>query len=273
MNLIKSEWLKLSTTKAVWWTSGLILFFAVAFAALNGVGAGLIYQSATEGDGPADVAGVVDAKSALDATGALGGMLVFGMMIIIIQAVLNVTNEYANGTAKNTLLATPTRLPVPFAKVLVYGVLAMVLTFISAVLSVWTNKFAASRIITNNDTLLEVASFGADGLWTAIGRLVLYALLSVVISTGVGYLLRSTAASIAALLLWKLVVESAVVPLVPKIRDWLPPYMPFNNIDMATMMMDTPDAPWGQVGSILYFAAFCVIFFIAGLIALKKRDA
>ena len=273
MNLIKSEWLKLSTTKAVWWTSGLILFFSVGFAALNGVGAGLIYQSATEGDGPADVAGVVDAKNALDATGALGGMLVFGMMIIIIQAVLNVTNEYANGTAKNTLLATPKRFPVPFVKVLVYGVLAMVLTFISAVLSVWTSKFAASRIITDNDTILDSAGFGAEDLWTAIGRLVLYALLSVVISTGVGYLLRSTAASIAALLLWKLVVEGAVVPLVPKIRDWLPPYMPFNNVDMATMLTDTPDAPWGQVGSILYFAAFCVIFFIAGLIALQKRDA
>ena len=272
MNLIKSEWIKLSTTKSVWWTSALIIIFSLAFAMLNGMGAGMMYQTATE-DGPADVGIILAAKDSLDAKNALAGMLVFGLMIVTIQAVINVTNEYANGVAKSTLLAHPKRVAVPFAKVGVYGLIAAVITFVSSVLSVLGSKAVASGFIKDNEKILENAGFGADSLWTAIGRLVLYAVLSVIISTGVAYLVRSTAAGIAVLLLWKLVVEGLVIPLVPKIKEWLPPYMPFNNMDSATMMMDHPDAPWGQTGSMLYFAAFCIVIFIAGVITLKKRDA
>ena len=36
VNLIKSELIKLRSTKALWWTSGLILFFSLGFALLNG---------------------------------------------------------------------------------------------------------------------------------------------------------------------------------------------------------------------------------------------
>ena len=41
MNLIKSEWIKLSSTKALWATSILVVLFSVLFALLMGLGTGV----------------------------------------------------------------------------------------------------------------------------------------------------------------------------------------------------------------------------------------
>lgn len=268
MNVVKSEWIKLITTKSVWWTSGLIFAFSLAIAALNGVGVAMTYKELDPND-PVAKAGI---REVVDLSGSLAGVLLFGVMIVIIQAVINVTAEYGTGTAKTTLLATPKRWRVPLAKVLIYGSITAIVTLLSAVFSVVISRWMMSFQIDDKE-LLDKVSLGADNAWTMIFRLVLYAVLVVFVSTGVGYLVRSTAAGIAILLLWDLVVEGLIVPLVPKIRDWLPPYMPFGNMTEAVSMRDVADAPWGQTGSVLYFAIICLAVFGAGVALLMKRDA
>lgn len=272
MNVIKSEWIKLSTTKSIWWTSALIILFSAGFAAMNGLGVSMMVKSSEESNSPDEVMDPGMMMDVAGVKGAISGMMIFGMMIVIIQAVINVTSEYSTGTSKSTVLATPKRVSVPLAKLLVYGVIAVVLTVVSSVLSIIINKLVISAQV-DDQQILDAASFGSDGTWTVLGRLVIYAVLIVMISTGAAYLVRSTAAGIAALLLWKLVVEGVIVGLLPKINEWFPPYMPFQNMESAIQLQDMPDAPWGQNGSVLYFAAFCVIVFIAGVITLKKRDA
>lgn len=41
----------------------------------------------------------------------------------------------------------------------------------------------------------------------------------------------------------------------------------------AVSMRDVVDAPWGQTGSVLYFAIICLAVFGAGVALLMKRDA
>lgn len=269
MHLMKSEWIKLSSTKALWATSILTLFFSIGMAILMGFTAGLSLADVSVQENPE---AVVAAQSLANPENAFAGFLVFGIMVIIIQAVMSVTNEYGNGIAKTSLLGTPKRWPVPFAKFAVYGVVAAVLAFVSVAVSVPAMRWAMSWK-SDDQELLDLISLGADGVWKTVGLMTLYAVLCVMVSVGVGYLIRNTAGAIAALLLWKLVVEGLIVTQIPKIKEWLPSYMPFTNMDKAVMGHEVSDAPWDANGSILYFAAWCVVIFLAGVIILKKRDA
>ncbi|AEI08517.1 ABC transport system permease protein [Corynebacterium resistens DSM 45100] len=269
LNVINSEWIKLRTTKSLAWTTGLVLFFSLGMALLMGGMTG--YSLANDPGVKKDPELYAILASGISVDSAINGLTLIGMMIIIIQAVMFVTGEYGSNVSKPTLLATPKRVPVPFAKLLVYGVFATVLTFITSLLSVVAMRWAVGWNL-DNPQLMEQLDFNGDA-WTIIGRLCLKVFLVVALSIGVGYLLRHTAGSIALLLLWPLLVEGLLVSLLPKIKDWLPPYMPFNNIDEAISLREVVDAPWGQIGSIIYFAAWAVAIFVAGVIVLQRRDA
>ena len=268
LNLIRSEWIKLRTTKSLYWTTALVLLLSIGMALLMGGVTGSTLESEETKKNPEMYAAMA---SGISAESALSGMTLIGVMIIIIQAVMFVTSEYSSNVSKPTLLATPKRIGVPFAKLLVYGVFATVLTFITSPLCIVAMRWALSWKL-QETKLLEQLDFTGD-TWTMIFRLCLKIFLVVALSIGVGYLLRHTAGSIALLLLWPLLVEGILVGMLPKIKDWLPPYMPFENIDKAVAMQDVADAPWGQVGSLFYFAAWAVVVFVAGVIVLKRRDA
>ena len=130
VNLIQSELIKIRSTKALWWTSGLILFFSLGFALLNGGMTGSLLSSA---EAQKDQELYMSVVSSINAGMGLNGFLTFGMMIVMIQSVMMVTTEYGANTSKTTLLATPTRWQVPIAKFLVYGLIASILAFISNV--------------------------------------------------------------------------------------------------------------------------------------------
>ncbi|WP_296212287.1 ABC transporter permease subunit [uncultured Corynebacterium sp.] len=269
VNLIQSELIKLRSTKALWWTSGLILFFSIGFALLNGGMTGSLLNS---DEAKKDPELYMTVASGIGSDMGLSGFLSFGMMIVMIQAVMLVTTEYGANTSKTTLLATPTRWQVPIAKFIVYGVIASILAFVSNVLGTIVARWSLGWNLEDQE-LLNKAGLGADGLWDQIWRIEVYLLLTIAAAIGVGYLVRNTAGGIAIMLLWNLVIEGTLVQLVPKVRDWLPPYMPFTNADAFTGMRDLEDAPWGQTGSILYFGAWCVVLFVVGVVMLKKRDA
>lgn len=271
LNVINAEWIKLRSTKALWWTTALILFFSIAFGALAGFGNGSTLANANL---PADLKAEI--VQSLNPGFALNGFLLFGLMIIIIQSVLLVTSEYGHGTQKTSVMATPQRWKLPIAKFLVYGIIAAIIAVVTSLISILVTQWVFSLSV-DDPELVSMLGLSADHAWEYVGRAVLYAVLVVMLSIGVSYIIRHTAGAIAALLLWKLVIELAVVPMIPKVRDHLPQWMPFGNMDSYSMLMDHPDVPWadslGQTGSMLYFALWCVVLFIVGIVALQKRDA
>lgn len=269
MNLIKSEWIKLTTTKSVWITSLLILFFSAGFAYLMGMGGGMSLASEEIKKDPMAMASV---SHMFTVDNAIGGFTAFGLMMVVIQAAIYVTNEYSNGTAKSTALGSPKRLGVPVAKWLVYGSVVALVTLLATVLSVYTMRWGASMQL-DDTSYLDKLSLSADGAWRAIGIAVLVAVLMVGFTVGFGYLLRNTAGTIATILLWRMILEDLIIPQIPKIRDWLPPYLPFKNMSAALSNEPVTDAPWDATGSLFYFIAWVVVIFVVGVITLKKRDA
>lgn len=271
LNVINAEWIKLRSTKSLWWTTALILFFSIAMAMLMGYTSGsTLSNPELDAESKAAMLGLLSPDV------AMSGFTAFGLMIVLIQAILMVTSEYGSGTQKVSLISTPQRWKQPLAKFIVYGVITAVVALISAVVSIWMMKVMFAGQV-DDQSLLDMAGFSADHVWDYVGRTVLYAVLCVMIAIGTAYLIRHTAGAIAALLLWKLVIETAVVTMIPKIKDHLPQWMPFANMDSYSARMDHPDVVWqdslGQTGSMLYFALWCVVIFAAGMIVLKKRDA
>ncbi|AHW65196.1 ABC-type transporter, permease subunit [Corynebacterium glyciniphilum AJ 3170] len=265
---INAEWIKIRTTKAVYWTSALIVVFSVAFGAFMGWANATSYQMFVD-DGDLETAAIN--AGALDVAGALMGLQVFGVMIILIQSALLVTGEYGNNTAKSSVLAVPKRWQLPVAKFIVYGVIAAIVTLISAVLSVLVTKWVAGLQI-DDEAVLSNISLSADDAWTVMLRMVIYSLGAVALAIGIGYLLRKTAGAMAVLLLWVLVLEE-IPGMFPRVKEWVPQYMPFKNIGGAVNLNDVANAPWGQAGSVIYFAVICLVIFIIGTVTLRRRDA
>ncbi|KAB1503084.1 ABC transporter permease subunit [Corynebacterium sp. 320] len=273
LNVMKAEWIKLRSTKGLWWTSALIIFFSVALALLMGLTSGWTLKDNDASSDPMEAFAIL---GMLRPNVALTGLSTFGVMIILIQGVMTVTSEYAHSTQKMSVLSTPARWKLAVAKLGVYGAIAVVVSFIAALLSILGMELTFRTQI-DNDALLDLVGFSAAYVWGYIGRTVLYAFLSAMIAIGVGYLIRNTAGAIALLLLWKMIVETVVVGLIPKVRDVLPQWMPFSHMDNYVARMPVEKAVWhdtlGQTGSALYFALWCVVIFAAGVVALNKRDA
>lgn len=265
---VNAEWIKIRTTRAVYWTTALIVIFSVAFGAFMGWANGMSYQMFLD-DGEAEAAAANAA--ALNVPSALLGLQLFGVMIIMIQSALLVTGEYGNNTAKSNALAVPKRWHLPVAKFLVYGVLATVVTVVSGLLSVVATRWVAGTQVDDDDVLSGIA-MSADDAWMVMGRMLIYSLGAAALAIGAAYLLRRTAGAIAVVLLWVLVLEE-IPGMFPRVDEWVPQYMPFNNITSAVNLNDVANAPWGQVGSVIYFVVICVAVFIAGVIALRRRDA
>lgn len=267
-HVIQAEWIKIRSTRAVYWTTGLVVVFSVAFAAFMGWATGMAYQLAVD-DGNMEIAAVN--AEAMNVSSALSGLSVFGVMIIMIQGALLVTGEYGNNTAKSNALAIPKRWQVPVAKFLVYGIIAAVATVIAGLLSVLMSRWVAGTQV-DDAGVLEGISMSADDAWLVMARMVIYSLGGVAVAIGVAYLLRRTAGAMAVVLLWPLVLEE-VPGMFPRVEEWVPQYMPFNNMIAAVNLNDVANAPWGQTGSIIYFLAICAAVFIAGVLLLRRRDA
>ena len=118
-----------------------------------------------------------------------------------------------------------------------------------------------------------MASSDLDG--RLVGAIALYAGLAAVLGVGVGALIRASAGAVALLLLWPLVAEPMLGNL-PNISPEVGPYLPFANAFTFTgVQWLYPDyaMPWGELGSIVYFAAATAAVFVAALVTVNRRDA
>lgn len=270
LHTVNAEWTKLRSTKSFYWTSALIVVFTAGWSLLMGFANGLSFQQGIDDSDTDLLAAVGDPGDLFSVSTAVSGLQLFGIMIVIVQAVLTVTGEYGNGTAKLSALAAPKRWQLPVAKTLVYGAFTAVLFLVMAVVSVWLTAFTAKQQL-KDDSLADGLSLSADGAWTLVLLIVLAAVLTVMISVGVGYLLRRTAGAIALLLLWVLLLED-LIGAIPKVGEWVSPYLPFKNLNAGLMQTPIDNAPWGIGGSVVYFVLFSLVVFAAGTAVLRRRD-
>lgn len=270
LNTIRAEWVKLRTTRSLYWTTALIVLFTLGWALLMGYANGSTFQQAVDDRDTSLLTALGDPSELFTVSTALQGLQLFGTMIVIVQAVITVTGEYGNGTAKLSALAAPGRWQLPVAKTVVYGAVTAVVFLVVGVASVFLTAMTANMQL-DDKSLTDGLSLGADGAWRAVGLTVLSSVLVVMVSVGVGYLLRRTAGAVALLMLWVLLLED-LIGAIPKIGEHVTSYLPFRNLNAALSGTPIPDAPWGTTGSLIYFIVIVVVVFGAGIAVLRRRD-
>ncbi|MGH3903971.1 MAG: hypothetical protein ACRDTE_07270 [Pseudonocardiaceae bacterium] len=256
MSLLAVERIKLFSTRSLWWCTALVVTV--------GLGLAVLLSALASEDFPATVAST---------QAGLG----LGSFIAMVLAAIAITNEYRFGTIRATFAAVPNRTAVLLAKTVVVAVLLGMVGLVTA-FGAWSVAY-----LIDGSPIMAIDT-GAE--WRAVaGEGLLYAGYAIV-AIGVGLLVRHTAGAISLLLVWALIVETVIVPILDStltlgISRWLPFANAGNFITagdptangqaQGAPVIEYPfGGPWGSLG---YFAAVAVIVLVIGIVVTNRRDA
>jgi ABC-2 type transport system permease protein len=252
--VVLSEWTKLRTLRSTVWSLLAVLGFLVGFAIL--VPEVVVHHWPP--DNPRDAL-------TFDPVGAslVGGF--FAQLAVGVLGVLVVTGEYATGMIRATLSAVPKRVPVLWAKALVYGVTCLVLASV-AQLSAF---FIGQAILSTKDIGV---GFGDAHVARVVFGGALYLTCVGLLGLGLGALIRNTAGAITSLFGLLFVVSIVVHFLPASWNDKIEKYLPSNAGTVITDMHPDPNTlgPW--TGLLVCFLYAVVALALAG-VALVRRDA
>jgi ABC-2 type transport system permease protein len=254
MSLIAVERIKLFSTRSPWWCMIVAAVLAIGLAALlTGFATGADEQLVT----PLMTQWGVQ----------------LGQMVIMVMAALAVTTEYRFNTIKTSFQAVPQRSAVLVSKTVVVTVLAGVVGLVAAFGS-WA---VGSLLAPSADMAIDT---GAE--WRLLAGVGLVYAIAAVFAVALGIMLRQSAAAIAILILWPLLVES-LISLIPKVGDDIQKWSPFTNAGwFLNAHQDTglagEDAQATATSlspgmALLYFAAWGVGLLVIALVVANKRDA
>ena len=252
MSLLAVERIKLTTTRSPWWCLAVAVVVSLGFAVLFAS----LAKSVGTGESRTDSNTVV-----LTAQLAVSGVAGIGLYIVMIMSALAVTTEYRFGVIRTTFLAAPNRAKVILTKAGFLGVIGLVVGEVLA--------FAAYGLAKLIKSDLPGLSTGED--WRQVAGIGLVYALGSVLAVAVGALLRQSAAAIALLLLFPLLVEN-LVGLIPRVGENIQKWLPFHNADNFTGSQTLTDglSPWA---SLLYFAAFTAVVLGLAVVVVNRRDA
>jgi ABC-type transport system involved in multi-copper enzyme maturation permease subunit len=248
--VIHSEWIKLRTLRS----SGLTFLGAVV--AMIGFGALLSAVTASRWSNlPPDAA-------ANPAQVSLRGFFL-AQLIVGVLGVLVISGEYATGMIRASLAAVPKRLPVLWAKALVFTAATWVLMTVSTLIAF----FVGQALLGSHGTSLGAAGVTREVLGTA-----LYLTVVGLCGVAIGALIRNTAGGIATLFGVLLIVPVLMEALPSSWSDPINQYLPSNAGQAVMALHQQPHtlAPWTG------FAVFCgyaVLALAGAAVALKRRDA
>ncbi|MGV9799664.1 ABC transporter permease [Mycobacterium sp. NPDC003449] len=245
---LDAERIKLATTRSPLWTVIGVAALSLGLAALQG---GSAYGSPLP---PGDAA---------------LGVAVFGVPVLMVLASMTMTGEYRSGLIRTTFLATPNRTVVLIAKAVVCAAFSSVCAVLMVLASVLVARLVAEPVVGAQLTMTNPAT------WQVAGGFALYAALAAVLGVSVGALVRVAAGAVAVLLLWPLVAEPLLGNM-PGNGARIGPWLPFANMFRflgVEWLYPSYDIPWGEVGSLVYFAVLIVAALVAAVIVLNRRDA
>jgi ABC-2 type transport system permease protein len=254
-NVVASEWTKFVTLRSTLWSLGigmlLTLGFPILFAAVTAARWGQMSPHERADRHPLDI--------------ALAGVNV-AQLAIAVLGVLVITGEYSTGMIRSTLLAVPKRLPVLWAKLGVYAVVAFVLTFPALVVS-----FYSSQAILDRHHLLQI-SISAPGVLRVLIGGALYVLGVGVFALALGAIVRNTAGGIA-LFAGIFFVIPPLMNIFPTnwnnaISRWLP-----SEAGRQLFALTKDPNRYAQWPSGLIFLGYCVVAIAIAAVLLKRRDA
>jgi ABC-2 type transport system permease protein len=252
--VIRSEWLKF------WSLNSSRITITVAFIGM--VGIGILYTALTaahwQSVPPSE-------RVALDPTSASLTGYAIAQLIVGVLGVLVVTGEYGTGMVRASLSAVPKRLPVLWAKVVVFAGVTFVVTTAASFVA-----FFIGQAILNSQGI--GTTIGAPGVFRAVLGMGLYLTGIGLLGVGLGWIIRNTAGAVSTLLGLVLVLPGIVEALPSSWGDQIAPYLPSEAgheialVHSATGML----APWAGFGVLVGYVAVVIAI---GAYLLKRRDA
>lgn len=267
----RAEWRKFTTTPAAWISTVLVLVISLVVACMGAWGMRIMYGNVRGAAPGADVGPLVDAVAPTVTLASLG-LLQVGLLLLMVQSVLCVTTEFGTGTIASTTLAVPRRWVTALSKSLVCGLWAAAVAVVTLVACI-----LAYRAILPAPIAGGVSAFGSDALglyWSTA----VWAALAAVFCVGAGFVFRSSAAGVAAVLLWRIVLEPLAGAL-PKIGSAVAPWMPFGAAEDAVRAasggeVQTATMPWPEPWMGLpWFGAVAFVVLALGTWAHSRRAA
>jgi ABC-2 type transport system permease protein len=238
---LRAEWTKLRSVRSTYGSLLAAVAVTVGMAALFALAVAASDDPATADATATDMAAV--------------GMA-FGQFGLLALAALAITGEFATGSIRTTLAATPARSPVLLAKAAVVGVVTFAGGFVATALAMLA---AAPILDSGTDDLLAASARGAAAL-ALTGLAVL----------GLGAILRSTAGTIstavAVLFAPVFVGELVSNKLVTTILDYLP-------ADLSGVLAAGTGEPGGPGVAALLLGGWAAAAVAVGIIALHRRDS
>ncbi len=248
IDLVKSEWIKLHTVRVNY----VLAIIAAAFPLVVVILVTTLSRYPEERSGN-DLVGIVNATMVLSA------------LLLGVVGALNLTSEYSHGTIRTTFAAVPQRTNV----LLVKAVVAVVATMTFAALTMLATYGIGSVILSGRNANLSLDGNGRNAL---MGLVILCGLLSL-LGYGLGLLIRNSAATVAILVLWPLLLETiANVVLQAAGVDNPLPWLPYQS---AFVMLNT-DLGHGDPSRLhggLYLGSVAVVLIAIGIVVNERRDA
>ncbi|WP_055489197.1 ABC transporter permease subunit [Streptomyces sp. TP-A0356] len=254
LRVIHSEWIKLRSLRST--------LFTLLAAVVAMVGLGFLFSYFT-----ADRWSHLPPDERLNFDPTLVSLRGFylAQLAVGVLGVLVISGEYATGMIRASLSAVPRRLPVLWAKALVFGAVAWVLMTIASLTAFLVGQAALSGHHLGT-------SLSAPGVLRAVLGAGLYLTVVGLIGVAFGALIRNTAGGIATVFGVLLVLPVLAEALPSSWFDAINKYLPSTAGQGLIHIHQQPHtlAPWTG------FAMFCLYALVAlagAAVALKRRDA
>jgi ABC-type transport system involved in multi-copper enzyme maturation permease subunit len=211
-----AEWRKLRRPTLLLGTLGAVSFFSVLISSVLFL---MIDSPEGNGDRGRQITREMLSLSsgATQSFSSIGGLL--GIIALCVFAA-QTAQEYSLGTLRNLLVRQPGRIRILIGKLASMKTFAMVMTLVSAVISIGVSyalaggKNVSTELWFNGDGRLEIAKTLLNVFLSILG----FGIIGMVL----GIVLRSPISSISIGVLWLLIIENIVGALKSSTLNWLP---------------------------------------------------
>jgi ABC-2 type transport system permease protein len=255
-SVIVSEWTKFRSLRSTMYT------LIASVVLIIGIGALVTAVTAAKWSGMSFLDRATFEPIAASLRGGLFAQLTIGVL-----GVMMMTSEYSTGMIRSTFTVVPRRLPVLWAKLVVFVTAIGIATIISTVVSFFLGQALLSRVG------IGVSISSGHAVRDVIGA-ALYLTMAGVIGLAIGALLRSTAGGITTFIAGIFVLPP-VLELLP--ADWtnhIAPYLPA--AAGQALWSGNPDAGASQLSPWVGFAVmtlWAIILVAAAAVRLSRSDA
>jgi ABC-2 type transport system permease protein len=252
--VIHSEWTKFWSLRSTYWT---MIFAVVSMAALGPIVSAIEMAHWNQMN--------LEDRTGFDPVDASIGGYHLAQLAIGVLGVLVITGEYSTGMIRSSFAAVPKRLPVLWAKGLVFGTVVLSTMLVSTLVAF----FVSQPILTQHrvDT-----TFGAPDVARSLIGTACFLTATGLLGLALGALVRNTAGGITSFAGLFFVLPGLAAILPHSWGDTIDPYLPLSAGTQILAVHADPAqlAPWTG------FALFCgyvVVAVAAAAVLLRRRDA